>query len=203
MGRWHISRIEISPDAAMLANLRYRERSVSPGHYTRLMYDGRVVMSDTDAELRDFLQYRHLLHGHVLMNGLGLGVHLGICLMQEMVRKVTVIELAETLIGMVGEHYQVIAGENGVSLSIIHGDAFTWRAPVGARFGFVWHDIWPDLSSDNLPQMTILHRRYGSRCDAQASWGHSECLRARASEKVENQQYERWAKVRAAVTYAE
>ncbi len=30
-------------------------------------------------------------------------------------------------------------------IEIIHGDAFKWLPPVGVKFDWAWHDIWPDI----------------------------------------------------------
>jgi hypothetical protein len=64
-------------------------------------------------------------------------------------------------------------------LRVIHADALKWMPPKVMRWSVVWHDIWDDISVDNLNEMTKLHRRYGRRCDWQGSWCRAECERAR------------------------
>jgi spermidine synthase len=122
-------------------------------------------MSDTDAELRDLSAIAYSATGHVLLNGLGLGVVLQACLAKSEVTKVTVIEVDADVIELVARHYE------DPRVKIIHADALTYRPPKGTRYGAVWHDIWDGSCSDNLEQMKLLHRRYGRLTDWQGSWG--------------------------------
>ena len=62
-------------------------------------------------------------------------------------------------------------------VNIICADAFEWRPPKGVRYNAVWHDIWDDICTDNLPEMTRLHRKYGRRADWQGSWCRELCKR--------------------------
>jgi hypothetical protein len=55
-------------------------------------------------------------------------------------------------------------------LTIHHGDALTYKWPVGTRWTVAWHDIWDTICEDNLPDMNRLHRRFGRRVDWQGSW---------------------------------
>ena len=45
-------------------------------------------------------------------------------------------------------------------IKIINEDAFEFKPPKDKRYDFVWHDIWDDICTDNLPEMTKLHRKY-------------------------------------------
>ena len=49
-------------------------------------------------------------------------------------------------------------------------------------FDAVWHDIWDEISDENLPEMHKLHRKYGQRANWHGSWARAECemLRERA-----------------------
>jgi hypothetical protein len=49
---------------------------------------------------------------------------------------------------------------------------------LGTFYGAVWHDIWDNLSVDNLPQMTALKRKYGRRARWQGCWSEPQ-VRAR------------------------
>lgn len=68
-------------------------------------------------------------------------------------------------------------------LTIRLGDCFTWKPEKGARWDVVWHDVWDNICTDNLPEMTKLHRRFGRRCDWQGSWCRDRLLSERRREK--------------------
>lgn len=140
-------------------------RSCRPGTYTRLMRGSTLVMSDTPDEKRDHYDFVRRARGHVLIHGLGLGMVLGAVLGKLEVSSVTVIELSQDVINLVGASY------DDPRVTIVCADALTWEPPKGARFGAVWHDIWDDICSDNREDMKLLHRRYGRRSTWQGSWG--------------------------------
>ncbi len=68
----------------------------------------------------------------------------------------------------------------GPRLTIHEDDALTRKWPTGTRWTVVWHDIWRDICTDNLPEMARLHRSFGRRCDWQDSWSKSLCEYHRA-----------------------
>jgi hypothetical protein len=166
-GDWSVERFEISPTASMYSVFRYGRRAPEPGVYTRLCHWGEIVMSDTTAEQEDHRQAIMNAHGHVLINGLGLGFVLQNCLNNPKVEKATVIEISSDVIALVAPHYLKRYGNR---VEIIQGDAFTWQPPKRKRYGMVWHDIWPNICGDNYPEMKTLHRRYGRKADWQGSW---------------------------------
>jgi len=174
-GGWRVERFTIEPERASIANIsmmfRPGGRRHVPGAYTRLLRDGYLVMSDTPDEKRDHYWFVREARGHVLIQGLGLGMVLGAVLAKPDVEHVTVIEKSEDVIGLVANHY---ACER---LTVICADAMTWQPPKGIRYGAVWHDIWDDICADNLDEMKALHRRYGRRADWQGSWARELCER--------------------------
>jgi hypothetical protein len=85
-----------------------------------------------------------------------------------------VIEMSPDVISLVADFYRTKFGDKA---EIIEADALTWKPPKGSFYGAVWHDIWPSISADNLPEMHALHRRYGRRCDWQGSWARGFCER--------------------------
>lgn len=175
-GRWAVRRFEVSERDATLSGMRDGYRAVRAGTYTGLFCGGEVIMSDTTAEIRDHLEPIWRAHGHCLINGLGLGVVLQAIASRPAVTKVTVVELDADVIQLVAPHYQAMFGDK---LEIVHGDAFTYKPPQGIEYGVVWHDIWPTICTDNLPEMATLHRRYGRRSRWQGSWCKAECQRYR------------------------
>jgi hypothetical protein len=162
VGSWKVSRYTISADDVQRQALRMMasgsRRHVPAGTYTKLTYHGQIIMSDTPDEIRDHFEVIRVARGTGLINGLGLGMVIQAVLRKEEVEHVTVIEKSPEVIQLVGPHYEKMFGKR---LTIIEADALTWKPPKGARYDFVWHDIWSAMSAGNLPQMHKLHRRYG------------------------------------------
>jgi hypothetical protein len=181
-GEWKVEKFKVEEaDMAFqriraVVNPRESSRMVPVGEYTRLTRGSgvfrEVVMSDTPAEILDHLDFITEARGKVLINGLGLGVALNAVLQKPEVEQVTVVEISEDVVKLVGQHY--LDKANG-KLKIIVADALTWRPEKGEHFNVVWHDIWDNICSDNLESMKKLHRSYGKRCDWQGSWGKELC----------------------------
>lgn len=163
-------------------------RGCEPGWYTRMAdYNekdshgrAKIWMSDTDAEREDHLKAVATIQmqkaSRVVINGLGLGMVLAAALTYDHVRHVDVIESDERVIKLVGPHYTTDPRVN-----IIHADAYdqvhAWSS--GTRWDVGWSDIWPTMSSDNLPGMDRLHAFYRLRCQFHGMWGRKECLALR------------------------
>lgn len=78
-GSWVVEPYEITEKEARFENMRMTfhgegYRTPEPGIFTILCHNGRVIMSDTRAEMRDHSYFIHRAKGNVLINGLGLGV---------------------------------------------------------------------------------------------------------------------------------
>ncbi len=174
-GDWEVLRFTPDEAGIALTNLNTPSRSIGEGPYTRLTCRGSVVMSDTPAELRDLYPLRRRTKGRMLFNGLGLGVAVQGALDQSAVEHVTVVEISQCVIALVGEHYLRRYGDR---LRIVCADAMAWQPPKGICYDTVWHDIWPTICGDHWPEMKKLHRRYGRRCEWQGSWCRYEIKRA-------------------------
>lgn len=175
-GPWEISRFTIGENEAAWERIQAIKsgRYVPMGTYTRLLHDRRgVVMSDTPDEIRDHLTAVIKARGHVLLNGLGLGMVLGAVLRRPEVERVTAIEIDPDVIALVGPTYA-----NG-RVEIIQADAYAYQPPRGVRYGMVWHDIWDSICADNLIGMSKLKRKYGHRADWQGCWAEYQCRRRR------------------------
>jgi hypothetical protein len=140
-------------------------RGVPPGTYTRLMIDGKLVMSDTPDEMNDHWHAIWNAKGSCLINGLGIGMVLKNILLKDIVTDVTVVEINQDLIDLVSPYYK------DSRVGIICSDAYEYKPEKGKRYKMVWNDIWNNICSDNLEGMKKLHRKYGRRCDWQGSWG--------------------------------
>lgn len=174
-GEVEVQRFTVTEEGARrfaMQNICYG-RSVPAGDYTRLLIGGQIMMSDTPDEARDHRELLWNARGDVLINGLGIGLALHAVLRKPEVESVTVVELSEDVIKLVGPSY------DDPRVTIVQADALEWRPERGRRFGAVWHDIWPNICSDNLEEMHRLHRAYGRRCDWQGSWCRYECERLR------------------------
>ena len=167
-GAWSIQEFE-ADELWYRISMAKSGRGVPPGKYKRLSRYKSVIMSNTPDEIRDFMPFVWRASGRVLINGLGLGVVLTAILQKEEVKEVIVIEKEQDVINLVAPYF------NDSRLTIIHADAYEY-SPEG-KFDCVWHDIWDHICSDNLPQMTRLHRKYAKRTNWQDSWAKKLCKR--------------------------
>jgi hypothetical protein len=167
-GPWKVERFTVRPiDMAIQASGIFSTgRYVPPGDYTRLTRRGAVIMSDTPDELYDLAAILRHGAGHVLIHGLGLGCVVKAMLAKPGVRHVTVLDIDQDVIDLIGPYYA------GPRCDIIRGDALTHEWPKGQRWDCVWHDIWPTLCTDDLREHARLRRRFGGRCGWQGSWGY-------------------------------
>jgi len=149
----------------------FRKRHLRPGTYTRLKVDGSLWMSDTPAEKLDHYEAVRCSSGDCLVTGLGLGMVANAMAVRDEVNSVTVIENNPRVIAAIAPHLHQ-------KISVIEADALEWRPPSTAKYGAVWHDIWPSICADNLPEMTKLKRRFARRAEWQGCWAQDLCRRA-------------------------
>lgn len=174
-GDWKVVKFTVSKEDESREKMRMWNnggRWVRAGEYTALYYKDDIVMSDTHDEISDHYEFIKRATGHVLINGLGLGMCAMAAANKKGVLSVTVIEASEDVISLVAHQL------NNPKITIIHADAFTWSPPKNTVYNVVWHDIWSDLCIDNLNEMTKLHRKYAKRSLWQGSWG-KEFLQSR------------------------
>jgi len=176
IGTATIETFEVSEEDARMENMRASFRGgryIDAGKYTRLFIKGvGLVMSDVPAEQNDHRSPVNKARGSVLINGLGIGMVVSACLKNPQVTDVTVVEINKDVIDLVGPQ---IADPR---LTIIHADAFEYQPPKGKMYEVVWHDIWPHICADNLPEMTRLRRKYGRRAEWQGCWCEYQCKQA-------------------------
>ena len=172
-GPWAVEEFEISEREARfhngMASFRPGGRvfQVRPGRYKRLLHAHRgVVMSNTPMEVMTNRQALNASRGFVLINGLGMGMLLEAVLAKPEVERVRVVEIDEDVIGLVGPHFA-----NDSRVEIVHADAHAYQPPKAERYDFVWHDIWDNITADNLESMKALTRKYRRpRAANQACW---------------------------------
>jgi hypothetical protein len=145
------------------------------GQYTRLVRKGMslssgMMMSDTKMEIEDHLQFIQKARGDVLVNGLGLGMVLnGLVnvIRPNLVAHVDIVEIDEEVISMVAPYF-----EDDPRVTIHHADAFTMQWPKGTSWDYVWHDIWPTISPDDIKEHRSLFRKYKNLSRFQRAWRH-------------------------------
>ena len=165
-----------------LGNLRERIRMTGrhtrPGWYTALRLNGQLWMSDTDAERRDHLlplrAAERVEARRVLINGLGLGMVVKGLLSFPHVEWIDVVERDPRVAALVGPHYTQ-TGRVAVHVADAYEQCRRW--PRGTRWDVGWSDIWPDVSTDDLPDMARLNRSYGRRCGWHGCWGQELIIR--------------------------
>ncbi len=172
-GNWRVETFSVSEDDSSRTMFRPGQ-FVPKGTYKRLMRGGTVVMSNTPMEIRTNWEIVRRARGHVLINGLGLGMVVHQILKKPEVESLTVVEASEDVISLVSPTYI-----SDPRFSVIHADAFAYIPPKEVRFQAVWHDIWDYICADNLPEMAKLHRKYGRRTEWQGSWAKEICLENR------------------------
>jgi hypothetical protein len=132
-------------------------------------------MSDTKAEILDHLQAIRAIDKlcesldtvQVLINGFGLGMIAAAALSHPKVSRVDVVEIDPTLIHAMSQFW------DDPRLHVHEGDAYTINLP--GRWDYAWHDIWPDISDLNVPQMDALLNKYRGRVTAQGCWEENNC----------------------------
>jgi len=175
-------------------------RTIETGEYMGLWHKKQQhnpLMSDTPVEVRDHVEFIRKAEGNILINGLGLGFALDACLFKTrqqplpyyyispkeernikrrkpipIVEHATVIEISQELIDLVTPYYRQKYPNR---MAVICADALDYTFSNGQKFDAVWHDIWPTICEDNLPDMRKLHRKYGKRAKWQGSWCRWEC----------------------------
>jgi hypothetical protein len=110
----------------------------------------------------------------VLINGLGLGLVAHAALTYPRVEHVDVVEYDPEIIELVGQY---LTADPRVTIHL--GDAYDISWPQGTRWDLAWHDIWPYISDDNLPEMARLGRKYRGRVGWQGWWQKAGCLHMR------------------------
>jgi len=178
-GQWKVSSFKVSEDSSNFTKMRAAAQGgrgyIPPGTYKKLTYKNSVVMSNTPDEISDHVRFifRARKCKNVLINGLGLGICITAILESDIVEKITVIELSEDVIKLVGPTFK-----DDPRVEIIQADALEYKPPRGEKYGAVWHDIRTYITGDNLESMRTLHRKYDRRTEWQGSWAKKECKRA-------------------------
>lgn len=181
-GPWTIDTFEIKDDHQMMMfNLRVVRAGnpdlvVKPGVYRRLSHEDRgVIMSNTPMEVLTARPAYDYATGHVLVNGLGLGMVIEGLLSKSDVKSITVVELDPKVIALVGPTVK-----RDKRVKVVRADAEAFEPPSFMFYDYVWHDVWDTIDDDNLPQMDRLMAKYRKISMLQGCWSRPQALRLRA-----------------------
>lgn len=180
-GPWVIKRFDVTKQDAERDLMRGLfssggRRYTPAGTYTGAYRNGRVIMSDTPDEISDHLQFAWAIKegNSVLIHGLGIGMAVQMAI-QAKAASIDVIEISPDIISLVGPHYEAMAAEAGVELTIVCADSYEWQPPKGKIWDVAWFDIWDTICSDNLEGMATLARRYARRAKWKGYWAKELC----------------------------
>lgn len=190
-GSWEISRFEMTDDDMLRDYMRshgdgkgrwtggkgtfVKLERIMPGAGEEGGPGREVVMSNTPQEMKDHTDALANAFGNVLVHGLGLSCVVSGLLAKADVKHIDVVEIDGDVIDMVGPAY---AEESRVTIH--QGSCLDYPWPTGKRWNYVWHDIWSNISDNNLRDdakaehnisYATLHRKFGQRADMQGSWG--------------------------------
>jgi hypothetical protein len=87
------------------------------------------------------------------------------------VEHIDIVENNPDVIELVGQH---LTADPRVTIHL--DDALTIKWPRGTKWDLGWHDIWPLITDENLPEMDRLRARYRRSIKWQGSWQRKGCL---------------------------
>lgn len=155
-----VEHFEVSERDSRMTSFRPRD-FVAAGKYARLYVGQSLMMSDTHFEHRSNYGVVNQAHGDVLIAGLGLGMIVVPILAKREVKSVLVVEKFADVIGLVEPALRKLPG--GEKLTTLEADALEWKPPAKQKWDTIYFDIWPDVCTDNLEQIAMLHHRFASR----------------------------------------
>lgn len=188
-GNCNISHFAVNKEESRFTALRAtfsRDAYVPEGVYCRLTVGRVLMMTDTHMEQNSNYTVVREAKGKVLIGGLGIGMVLLPILEKPEVTSVTVIEKYADVVKLVEPHIRAAAGKNADKLKIIVADALEWKPPKGEKWDTIYWDIWPEICTDNLKDMEVLHRRFARRKTPGGwmdSWMRVRLLRQKEREK--------------------
>jgi hypothetical protein len=144
------------------------------------------IMSDTPAEIVEQQDALRDATGRVLITGLGLA-----CIPHALLRKpdvthIDIIEIDPEVIALTGKYLLAEAERFGKTVEIHQGSAIDPDEIFGTsvEWDYAWHDIWSQISDDNLDDSTAEHGisyyqifdLYSLRVGDQGAWAYAEAL---------------------------
>jgi hypothetical protein len=139
-------------------NGRSEHLDSKPFTVTQLIVGWDIMMSDTTMEMVTNSEFMRKANGKVLIAGLGLGIIVHIIQDLKAVDEIVIIEKSKDIIDMVTKEMKF-----NDKVKIINADIFEWQPEKGEKFDTMWFDIWPNICSDNYPEMKELNRKFGRK----------------------------------------
>lgn len=187
-----IDKFSITEEEAKMANISYMFggdyalQRISAGEYVKLIVDGVLMMSDTPMERRTNREFIDKAKGDVMIAGLGIGLileNLKPKVESGEVKSIVIYEKFQDVIDLVYPIY------SDMPLEVRYEDILTYKPPRGEEYDTIYFDIWPDISTDNLPEMALLHQRWKNRKRKDGwmnSWMRDFLIRRRKAEQRES-----------------
>jgi len=179
-GEWRIERKAVKPSGiSNLQEMFHGGRYVPDGTYTFLYRGDTLVMSDTPDEKRDHYSAVMNAQGRCLIVGLGIGMVLNAIASHPEVTHIDVVEISQDVIDLVAGHYNKLYPDK---ITFYCSSIWDWKPEKDVHYGMAWFDIWDNLCTDNLEEMSKLHRKFAKKATWKGSWGRS-FLQAKAREE--------------------
>ena len=125
-----------------------------------------VVMTDEGFEMDELEHAAEVVHGNVVVAGLGLGLVVDEMARNPMVDEITVVEVCRNIIDLVGWKY---IGDP--MLTIVEGDAYEFpHRHVFEKLDWVYLDIWDDDSGATYPERQDLRAQWEPYCSNVLVW---------------------------------
>jgi hypothetical protein len=185
-GKAYVEHFDISEEEASWSTVRgslHIDELMAPGRFAKLVIGNTVMMSDTIMERRTNTMAVLRSHGHVLIAGLGMGMLLWPILARKSVLSLTVVEKDPEVFDLILPYVP-----DDLRLSVEEGDIFTYKPT--RKYNTIYFDIWADISTNNLGQMTKLRSRYAPHLDRNdpdrwiGSWREHELAAKLAQERA-------------------
>jgi hypothetical protein len=153
---------KISGEQAMMENLRLVRDGgwlfrVTEGEYIKLIVNNQLMMSDTPMEKNSNQEFVRNANGHVFIAGLGIGLILNALrdkVKSGIVNKITVIEKYQDVIDLISHKF------SDMPIEYICDDVLNYKPNKDQKYDTIYFDIWPTISTDNLPEISKLHNRF-------------------------------------------
>lgn len=194
IGEARVEHFEVNSMQSALTMFRGGLSYVPEGQYAKLIVGGVLMMSDTRMEQNSNYDVLRHANGKVLISGLGLGmITVPICEKEE-VESVLIIEKSQDVIDLIGPR---IAHPK---LTIVCADIFEWQPPKGEKWDTIYHDIWPTISEDNLPEIAKLKHKFARRRNTanhlswHGAWMEDHLRAERRRSQREEREYGRWGR---------
>lgn len=163
-----VDHFTVSQEASQLTAFR-RGGYVPSGEYARLTVGHTLMMTDTRMEQNSNYGVVRASYGDVLIAGLGIGMITIPILRKPEVQSVTIIEKYQDVVDLVEPALREKIPE-ATKLKVIVADIMDWTPPKGQKWDTIYFDIWPDITTENLKDMEVLHRRFARRKRFKDSW---------------------------------